>query len=286
VLWDFFGLWPMADADHVIAVLTHGGHVFEGAGASGPEWPSVTAFNLSGRRPILSYAEGDLEFGPQMMYFMGGWPTGTWADIQRVYEAYAGHKIGDGKVHPRIEEGSIVTDAFLRHLLQTKERLLPWSAFRRLLIGRGLVWHSELPALNVEPVEVERPAMRRLSFGSAPMEIDEDAAAPVAPSDADINAFMARVDAQKSADAIGADPFEELDDLWAQVWEEMEYVDDCDYHIALMEELLTVCLRDEYAVAWRTNTFKRLQMRAALRTWTETHGGVEIVYRFLRTYPA
>jgi hypothetical protein len=191
-----------------------------------------------------------------------------------------------------VEEGSIVTDTFLRHLLQTKERLLPWSAFRRLLIGRGLVWHSELPELTVEPVKVVRPVERRLSFGSVPMEIDEDAswvtepvevAAPAVPEDA-VNAFMARVEALRAA--VQADPFPELDELWAQVWMEMEAVDDCDYHIALMEELLTVCLRDEYAFAWRTNTFKRIQMRAALRTWMETHGDVEIVYRFLNTYPA
>lgn len=115
-------------------------------------------------------------------------------------------------------------------------------------------------------------------------------AAPAAPTEAEVNAFMARVAAQKVAPieepAPAADPFVELDDLWTQVWDEMEAVDDCAYHIALMEELLTICLRDEYAAAWRTNTFKRIQMRAALRIWAEVHGEVEIVNRFLLTYPA
>jgi hypothetical protein len=321
VLCDFFWLlaFRLADKEHVVATLTEGGHMFAGSSA-GPEWPSVTAFNLSGKRPILSYAEGDLEFSPAMMYFMGGWPTGTWADVQRVYEAYMCQKVGGEGQHPRVEEGYIVTDTFLRHLLQTKERLMPWSAFRRLLIGRGLVWNAALPALIVEPVEVARPAERRLSFG-APMEIDEDAswaaepveadAPPVAPSAADVNAFMARVEAlraapvtpvtetlraapvtetpsavepQKSAPAV--DPFPELDELWTQVWMEMEAVDDDAYRVALMEELLTIYLRDEYAVAWRTNAFKRIQTRAALRSWVEIYGYVEMVYRFLRTYPA
>ncbi len=327
---------------HVIRVLTEGAHLFIGGAPSGPEWPSVTKFNLSGLRPALSYAEGDLEFSPEMMYFMGGWPSGTWADIQRVYEAYVASKAG---VHPLVEKGFIVTDTFLRHMLQTKERVLPWAAFRRLLLDRSLVWSVApvpLPELIVDPVEVEKPVERRLSFGSAPMEIDEEGAptdleegaptdleegaptdleeeadmiqaildkvkhivatpikevvgepelppapAKAAPSEEEVTAFMARVASQQQTTAAApADPFVEIDDLWYKIANEMEYVDDCAYHVALMEEFMTVCLRDEYAVAWRTNTFKRIQMRATLRVWAEVHGDVEIVNRFLRTYPA
>ena len=331
VFWDFYGIQPfqLDKTDQVIDVLMEGAHLFEGAGATGPEWPSITAFNLSGRRPILSYAEGDLEFSPQMMYFMGGWPSGTWADIQHVYEAYVGQKIA--ATHPRVEEGFIVTDTFLRHLLQTKERMLPWSAFRRLLIGRGLVWHSELPALIVEPVEVERPAERRLSFGSAPMEIDEEGGAealptdaeegdaeewgayeaapkneenapakeeppvPVAPSEADVNTFMARVASQLFAPApqksvvleeAQADPFAELDDLWFKVQEDCELTTDMGYQVALIQEFVAICLHDDYAAAWRMNTFKRIQMRAALRWWAAEYCPTPAIDRFLKTYPA
>jgi hypothetical protein len=340
VICGFFGFiaYDLEKPIHVFATLSAGGHMFFGTTPGGPEWPSVTRFNLSGKRPILGGTEGDLEFSPEMMYFMGGWPSGTWADVQRVYEAYLGQ--GVGAAHPRVDEGYIVTDTFLRHMLQTKKRLLPWSSFRHLMLDRGLVWSAALPALTVEPVEVSRPVERRLSFGE-PMEIDEGegapaaepvvaapadvpvevaapaaeaefpaapaapteaefptslpaVAVPAAPSEAEINAFMARVAAQKvapveepaPAPAAATDPFSELDDLWEQTWDEMEAVDDCAYHVALMEELLTICLREEYAVAWRTNTFKRIQMRAALRVWTEVHGEVEMVSRFLRTYPA
>lgn len=320
VIREFFGIQPFYAGYpvHLLNILTEGEHLFEGAGATGPEWPSITAFNLSGRRPILSYAEGDLEFSPQMMYFMGGWPSGTWADIQRVYEAYVGQKIA--ATHPRVEEGFIVTDTFLRHMLQTKERMLPWSAFRRLLIGRGLVWHSELPALIVEPVPVERPVERRLSFGSAPMEIDEgpeewgpyEAAAPeikieenapvkeeppvpVAPSEAEVNTFMARVASQLFAPAPQksvvleedqADPFADLDDLWFKVQEDCELTTDRGYQAALIQEFVAICLHDDYAVAWRTNTFKRIQMRATLRWWAAEYFPMEVIDRFLRTYPA
>jgi hypothetical protein len=365
VICGFFGLqvfrlgtpqyYRQENETHVIRVLTEGAHLFVGAATCQPEWPSVTKFNLCGLRPPLSYAEGDLEFSPEMMYFMGGWPSGTWADIQRVYEAYMGFKAG--RAHPLVEEGSIVTDNFLRHMLQTKERVLPWAAFRRLLVGRGLVWSVapvSLPELIVDPVEVEKPVERRLSFGSAPMEIDEEGCGPtdleegcgptdleegcgptdleegcgptdledeadiiqtildevehimatpikevvgepelppapakVAPSEGEINAFMARVAAQTAAPStVAVDPFVEIDDLWYKIADEMEYVDDSDYHAALMEEFVTICLRDEYTVAWRTNTFKRIQMRATLRLWAAIHGYVQGINQFLRTYPA
>ena len=183
-----------------------------------------------------------------------------------------------------------MTDTFLRHVLQTKERTIPWSTFRRLLLERGLVWMAQtqagvaqtqketesLPELIVEPVEVKRPVARRLSFGEAPMEIDEAAWLPAAtppPHTPEVEV------------APTPDLFAELDALWDRVMEETEGCECGDYHIVLMEEFIAVCLHEKYAAAWRGNTFKRIQMRASLRCWTMDHGENTVVRRFMDTVP-
>lgn len=304
-----------------VSYLLESEHVYEigdaDAAARGYRlaWPSVTRFNLSGLRPVLN-DEGPLEFGPAMTYFMGGWRRGSWTDIQRVYEAYATFKTGG--VHPLVEEGSVVTDTFLRHVLQTNEKVMPWSTFRKLLLVRGLIWSvypemESLPDLIVEPVEVERPVARRLSFGSAPMEIDdmvedridgdeawmpavtppphrpEEEEVVVVSFEEKMASFVDRV--KEQADAIVKKRetstedslFAELDALWDRVMEETEESECGDYHIVLMEEFIAVCHHEKYAAAWRSNAFKRIQMRASLRCWTMDHGENAVVRRFMDT---
>jgi hypothetical protein len=285
-----FGFFlPAEKSDNTFNDLLAAGHVYGVSDADAATrgyrlaWPSVTQFNLSGLRPVLD-DEGPLEFASSLAYFMGGFYRGSWADIQRVYEAYMMSKAGG--VHPLVEEGSVVTDTFLRHVLQTKERTIPWSTFRRLLLERGLVWMAQtqtqketesLPELIVEPVEVKRPVARRLSFGEAPMEIDEAAWLPAPKAEAVVTPPPHRPEPEVL--------FAELDALWDRVMEETEGCECGDYHIVLMEEFLEVCLHEKYAAAWRGNTFKRIQMRASLRCWMGDHGENAVVRRFMDTVP-
>ena len=251
------------------------------------EWPSVTAFNLSGLRPIVSDLEADVEFNHVMTYFMGGWIRGKWSDVQRVYDAYAAFHGLKAQ-----QQGSIATDTFLRHILQTKEPEIPWSTFRRLLIDRGLIWKglsddNDLPELLVEPVEVERPVERRLSFGSAPMEIDDDeyeveVEVAAKPTEAEMASFLDRVAEQADDKALWA----ELDELWSLVIEETENTPCSDYHHLLMEEYVHICLHGRYAGMWRRDTFHRIVMRASLLQWLGDHGENAVVHRFLDTYPS
>jgi hypothetical protein len=251
------------------------------------EWPSVTAFNLSGLRPIVSDLAAELEFNHKMTYFMGGWIRGLWSDVQRVYDAYAAFHGLKAQ-----QQGSIATDTFLRHILQTKEPEIPWSTFRRLLIERGLIWKSvsveEMPELLVEPVEVERPVERRLSFGSAPMEIDDDDEVEVEvevkkPTEVEMTSFLDRVAEQADDKA----RWTELNALWSRVIEETEDNSPCTvFHHLLMEEYVHICLHERYAGLWRRDTFHRIVMRASLLQWLGDHGENAAVQRFLDTYPS
>jgi hypothetical protein len=238
-----------------------------------PQWDSVEAWISAGKRMAGS---GDgLPLSPGLAYFMGQ-EKATRLEIEYALDSYTAHH---GLCYRQWCDNSINirVDSFLASLA----RLHPQMTHQRSTVIAGLLEQVKKEVAAVAP-----------STGPNVVEVvvkeEEEVALAVSEVTPVADAFPNVVDAVvvEEAEAIVYPPPEELGgtDL-SYLMMVMKSGNSVDYKVSRLSDYVTVCMRPEYALFWRTSMHERHNLRTIIKT-SRVFGTCPVAEAFLVRYPA